>query len=269
MYTVLKTTILLFMHGVMSSLCCSARMSNCVPTSTHSNAFLSRFLNTQLLRCTHSHANSNCTRIRMPRKTPIMNLQMVVFPSHKTLKHQLLENHLESVVLYGPSKLIEKHELSLEHVVPFSVLKSSVNPVATKDPLNIFLSYGPVNNLRGNFRISFAHLDTNKMELEKKMKKSGVENTNSLEHVGYGNCIERNQGIFYPRSFDLPLIAATIVAMHDKWFFKLGDVTVEEYQTLKAIAQLKCSCSSGFKMFETHRMARHNRCNSCGKLRPM
>eukprot|EP00961_Rhodomonas_salina_P302699 3940940-Rhodomonas_salina.1 len=206
----------------------------------------------------------------MPRKRYTGNvMQMMVFPSHKTLKHQLLENHRDRVVLYGPSKLMEKHELSLEHVVPLSVLKDSVNPVATKDPLNIFLSYTPVNNLRGNFRISFAHLDTSKTELETKMKQCVSENTDALEHIGYGNCIQKHQRIFYPRAFDLPLLAATIVAMYDKWIFKLGDVTVEEYQTLNAIAQLKCSCTSGFKMFEKHSMAHHNRCNSCGKLRPM
>eukprot|EP00961_Rhodomonas_salina_P206437 2786819-Rhodomonas_salina.1 len=98
-------------------------------------------------------------------------------------------------------------DLTLEHVVPVSVLKKSNSPCATADARNIFLSCKYVNNARGNARFDFGPAPSGSIGL------------------GHGNFIDANREIFYPRAEDAPLIARTLLRMRSLCDFEWRAVT--------------------------------------------
>eukprot|EP00961_Rhodomonas_salina_P097591 1312799-Rhodomonas_salina.2 len=147
------------------------------------------------------------------------------------LRRYLLHYHTVLPVLYAdPTDICASH-ITIEHVVPASILRNSINPHAANDPANVHLSLGSINHARSNFRFCFSVAN-------KSIDNIFHKSNSTVLHIGYGNCIDKTNRLFYPRIQDIPLIARTILHMHRKWMFDLNDVTTATAQELCAITAL-------------------------------
>lgn len=153
--------------------------------------------------------------------------------SHATELRRLLLHHTAVIpVLYVHIDDVLTMPLNIEHVVPASVLKASPNPDAQFDPCNFYLSLATVNSARKNYRISFELLHRKMSDF---LQDKTTPNS-KIRHIGYGNCVDDENQLFYPRVQDIPTIARVILTMQRKWTFPLHEVTTANADELLRIA---------------------------------
>jgi len=138
-------------------------------------------------------------------------------PNLSRLRQWMLFNYKKTPILYTPvTSSTTPDDLTLEHIVPVSVLK---NTTAASDTQNIFLSCRHVNMARGNAKFCFDKPSKN------------------AKKMGNGNHLDTSAGLFYPRQKDTAIIARAILGMARKWEFDWGKVTTATKQDLVDIVQ--------------------------------
>lgn len=109
-------------------------------------------------------------------------------------------------------------------------LQTSPNPEAVGDYSNCFLAPRVINEGRKNYRIAF---DLEQQSVHALCTDSKRQ---SVKHLGYGNCVDNVQGIFYPRKADIAIVARVVLNMQRKWVFPLDTATTASFDELYRLA---------------------------------
>lgn len=156
--------------------------------------------------------------------------------TNKSFRKILLKNQKHVPILYTPREQnakISKMRLSIEHVVPVSTIKQ-FNMSALTDAKNIFLANATINNLRSNFTMALILYPHKNRENILNL----TATRQNVRHIINDIYIDPINRLFFPGFEDIPLIARTILHMHQKWGIPLGAMTINSMEELRAIDRM-------------------------------